>query len=196
MKCTDCGTSIGRMPQTAISIPDLPERLQGSVRRFPDTCRNGARAAIRNRRPVSGRMTAATGLASRRKPDVLYWIKQTAGTSHRRVRVMKKIICAALLFASVPAFAGELSDKDAQNLIEIVQEIRSYCRDYNPDNGRYIYPCLCGMKLEGDEWVDTHKPTANDYLVKILHQNGWCHGKKGQAEYQKTWHKCTNDSER
>lgn len=109
---------------------------------------------------------------------------------------MKKIFCAALLFASVPVFAGQLSDNDAKNLIEIVQEIGSYCRSYNPDNGRHVYPSLCGMKSDGDEWVETHKPTANDYLVKILHQSGWCYGKKGQAEYQKTWHKCEKDSEK
>lgn len=179
MKCTDCGTSIGRMPQTAISIPDLPERLQGSVRRFPDTCRNGARAAIRDRRPVSGRMTAATGLASRRKPDVLYWIKQTAGTSHRRVRVMKKIICTALLFASVPAFAGELSDKDAQNILSAEDTLNGFCRGWRGDKPETQEACI-----------------ARDKLVAVLKDNGWCYGKKGQAGYQMKWHKCTNDSER
>jgi hypothetical protein len=106
---------------------------------------------------------------------------------------MKKFIAAVLFVVSVPALAAKISDKEAQNLIEVVQEIGSYCRDYNPDNGRRVYPFLCGMKLSGDEWEDTHKPTANDYLVKILHQNEWCYEKKGQAEYQKKWHKCTQN---
>ena len=92
---------------------------------------------------------------------------------------MKKIICAALLFASFPVFAGQLSDKDAQNILSAEDTLDGFCRGWSGDKPETQKACI-----------------ARDKLVAVLKNNDWCHGKKGQAEYQKTWHKCTNDSEK
>ena len=94
--------------------------------------------------------------------------------------VIKEFALAAAAAAALiaPASASaELSKADQKDLISVFQDVNAVCRGYrNPST-----ETAC---------------QAREKVGRILGRNGLCFGKRGQAGYQMSWHRCGKDSVR
>jgi hypothetical protein len=82
----------------------------------------------------------------------------------------------ALLALTVSAHA---QPTPIAELLDIESELNSMCRGWSGDSEHTDQ--VCAVRTKAD---------------LLLNKLGYCHGKKGQAGYQQTWHKCTKDSNR
>jgi len=68
----------------------------------------------------------------------------------------------------------------------------AFVQELLADYTRYDDLCRGGA---GDDMNTWQACGARSYIGALLYEQGVCHGRQGQAEYQKDWHACAADSE-
>ena len=85
-------------------------------------------------------------------------------------------ILALALVAVMPAAAADERPSD-DDVIARWQEANGFCRGGSGDQAETWAWCA-----------------VRDSLDQVLGTRGWCYGKKEQAGFEMTWHKCGPDS--
>jgi hypothetical protein len=91
---------------------------------------------------------------------------------------MMRAVASLMLFIVTPStVVGQ--QIPIEELVSIERELNGMCRGWSGDSDHTGQVCA-----------------LRDKFTATIRKNGYCYGKKGQAGYQMSWHRCTPTSNR
>jgi hypothetical protein len=96
-----------------------------------------------------------------------------------RPLIMSFALLAGSMIWPLVGEASSQSRNDPKTMLRLWYEANGQCRGSSGDDPKTHLAC-----------------EERAAYGKRLDQLGWCYGKKGEAGYQRTWHRCGRNSER